>query len=164
MITVYFTRNLTTDNRNNGLKYLKIFFNNSKLAMPPYYPVTNFDGLVKFLDGKYPTYIESLGETGFEIGEDRMKQSMLDVARLAETTYPIPARFATAIMNNTKGISLTRVVSTALTESAKEVVSFTQSSFKYLTWIVAAAVGLAIFTKLGGKIQTRSNPTKRGKK
>jgi len=63
MSTVTFTKKVTAENRKAGEWLLGYYFRASPISKPPLTPlVTNFKGLITFLNSNYPTYIEYLGE------------------------------------------------------------------------------------------------------
>ncbi len=165
---VTFTKNLSLENRNAGLKWLKFYFNQSPLAQFPYYPVTNYPAMIAYLDEKYKTFIEFVGETSFDIGDSKMQASMRDMAYNGKTSYPRPADFSTAVLNNA-GLDFgdrVNAVTEGLAESAKTIGTGIVSYSKMIPYIVGGALFLVIFLKFGGGSAIasnfrRSNPRRR---
>jgi hypothetical protein len=170
MAAVTFTKNVTAKNRDAGLFWLKFYYNQSPLAQFPYYPVTNYPGLVAFLDTNYKTYIEFLGETSFMMSADKMQASMRDLAYNGKKSYPRPSDFSVAILKNA-GLDLSDVVKAttdAFAESAVTIGEGIVSYSKMIPYIVGGALFLVIFLKLGGGSAVaqnfrRANPRKRRK-
>lgn len=135
---VYFTKNLTEGNYNSGVSLLGYYYRDSKISKAPYYPITNFDGMISFLKTNYPTYIESLGELNKTIPQDKLIKSMRDAAAKGYTDYPRPSYFANSIMANT-GYSVTAVIG----DTAKEIGSDIFDSAVLISRL--ALVGLIVF-------------------
>lgn len=118
---VSFTKNLTESNYNAGENYLAYYFRDSKLSKPPYYPNTNFVGMVNYLKTNYPTYIESLGELSKSVDGSKIIQAMKNAAARGLTDYPRPAYFNTELMKLT-GVSIGSVVSETISEIGDDLV------------------------------------------
>jgi len=152
MATVTFSKNMTKQNRDAGLKWLKFYFNQSPLAQFPYYPITNYDSMIKYMDEKYVGLVEFIGETSFDIGDAKMQDSMRDLAYNGKFRYPIPADFSNAVIPNagiTAGDKI-NAITEGLSESAKEIGAGIVSYSKMIPYIVGGALFLVIFLKLGG--------------
>lgn len=159
MTAVTFTKNLSPENRNAGLKWLKFYFNQSPMAQFPYYPVTNYPAMISYLDEKYKTFIEFVGETSLEIGDAKMQDTMRDMAYNGKKTYPRPADFSTEVLKNV-GLDfgdMVNAVTAGLEESAKEIGTGIVSYSKMIPYIVGGALFLVIFLKLGGGSAMASN-------
>lgn len=148
---VYFTKDLSEVNRKNGEWLLGYYFRESKISKAPYFPITNFSGMIDFLNSKYPTYIESLGELMKNVESDKLIASMKDAAKKGYTDYPRPAYFASSIMANT-GKSISSVLGEVASEVGSDIIS-AASMFSKLV-IVVAVVGLTVFvfTETGGTL------------
>lgn len=173
---VAFTKNITPENRAAGIAALKIFFDNSIFKVAPYNMFTSLNGLITYLDTKYPTYIEFLGESCRSIRDDQVKAAMLYVTRNGKKSYPTPADFANGIIDATNGsikntlMTTMKVVSETAYETASYVMDTAGTFMKYLPYIGLGTVALVLFLKLGGaeaglkRIARRSNPKQRKKK
>lgn len=151
---INFTKNLTKENRKAGEWLLGYYYRDSKLSKAPLYPITNFQGMINFLDKQYPTYIEALGENLASVPSDKMILAMKDAAKRGLTDYPRPAYFDNSIMKFT-GVSISSVVSDTVKETASDIVDFTQGAFKGLfivAGILIVAYGVTIYLNAGGKI------------
>jgi len=175
---VAFTKNITPENRAAGIAALDIFFRNSIFQVIPYNMFTSLKGLISYLDEKYPTYIEFLGETAKSITSEQLTQAMLNVSRNGKKSYPAPQDFSNGIMAATNGnlradvLQGMKIISDTAIESGKEILSMGQTFIKYLPQIALGTVALVIFLKLGGGSALakniggarRANPSKRKKK
>lgn len=114
---ISFTNDLSAANRKAGLWLLGYYYRDSVISKAPYYPITNFDGSVKFLDKNYPTYIEYLGSLLKTIDQDKMITAMKNAAARKLTDYPRPAYFNNELIKLTSfspiDASLTAVSETA---------------------------------------------------
>jgi len=148
---VYFTKDLSEVNRKNGEWLLGYYFRDSKISKAPYFPITNFKGMIDFLDTRYPTYIESLGELLKTVESDKLIAAMKDAAKKGYTDYPRPNYFSNAIMGNS-GKSVTAVLGEVASEVGSDIIS-AASMFSKLV-IVVAVVGLTVFvfTETGGTL------------
>ena len=153
MATVTFTKNVTPANRSAGLALIDDYWSMSILQNPPYYPITNEQDFIAFLDNNYTTYIEFLGETSFQVPGDKMHQAMVDLANKKQTNYPRPSDFAKVIMANT-GWTNTMAVEAAVqaikdttVEVAQDVVSVATTYTKYLPYAAVAAIILIIMLR-----------------
>jgi hypothetical protein len=122
---VYFTKNLNANTRNAGLNMMGYYFRASKLSKSPNYPITNFDGMVQFLDSNYPTFIESIGDLLDQVPIDKMIASMNEAAAKGYTYYPRPSNFNNAILNNT-GYSVVSTLGDAAVAVGEGLVNFSQ--------------------------------------
>lgn len=148
---VYFTKDLSEVNRKNGEWLLGYYFRESKISKAPYFPITNFSGMIDFLNSKYPTYIESLGELMKNVESDKLIASMKDAAKKGYTDYPRPAYFASSIMANT-GKSVVSVLGEVASEVGNDIISIA-SGFSKLVLIVAIfGVSIFVFTETGGTL------------
>jgi len=175
MPIVTFTKNMTKENRDAGLSALKIFFDNSIFKVAPYNMFTSLNGLITYLDTKYPTYIEFLGETCRSIRDDQVKSAMLFVTRNGKKSYPTPADFSRGVIDATNDsiknslMTTMKVVSETAYETASYVMDTAGTFMKYLPYIGLGTVALVLFLKLGGaeaglKRIARSNPSRKRRK
>lgn len=139
--SVYFTRNLTEENFNNGKMLLGYYWRDSVISKPPYYPVTNFDGMIKFLQNNYPTYIESLGEQLKSVDFGKLIEVMKTVAKKGYTDYPRPSYFANEMLERT-GYTLLDKTGDVLGAIGESVIDASK-----LIWLLSA-VGIGIFVYL----------------
>lgn len=177
MPEVYFTKNMTPENRAAGLAALDIFFKNSVFKSLPYSVFTSLQGLINYLDSKYPTYIEFLGETARSITKDQLLQAMLNVARNGKTAYPRPADFSNGIIASVGSLrsniqTAMRIVTETAKETAVDITNIGLTSIKYLPYALGAFALIFLLSKSGAgslagdfyRSRKRSNPTKRRKK
>jgi hypothetical protein len=155
MSTVQFTKNLTSENRKNGEWLLGYYWRNSLISKAPYYPITNWAGMLEFLDNNYPTYIHSLGEYLKNVPSDKMIQAMKDAAAKKYTDYPRPSYFENAIANYAGTFSFANnagdIAADTASDVGTELVDITQGFFKTIAVVAAIAVGVVIYQKAGGK-------------
>jgi len=135
---VTFTKDLSSANRKVGLWLLGYYWRDSVISKSPYYPLTNFAGMISFLDKNYPTYIESLGEMSKTVTSDKLIQAMKDAAARKLTDYPRPAYFNLAIIGNT-GVSVGSIVADTASEIGDELV---MGSRVILFLMVAVGLGI----------------------
>lgn len=175
---VTFTNNVTQANRDLGLQWLKFYYNGSVLAQAPNYPITNYTALVNFLDTRYATYIEFLGETASHLSDDQMQTSMRDLQYDGKTSYPTPSDFANAILKNTGWDTTAQIdaainaTMTAVGDTALSIGSFFSTYGKYIPYAIGGAVALYFLFKSGAAStlvsayegRKKSNPIKKKKK
>ena len=124
---VYFTKNLTEGNYNNGVILLGVFWRASVLSKAPYYPITNFDGLLNFYKVNYPTFIEYLGTLYNTYGSDKANKIMQAVADKKFTYYPRPSDFSNAMIKlYGQGVSVLQVASETASDIGNSIISFSQ--------------------------------------
>lgn len=152
---VYFTRDLTESNYNNGKWLLGYYWRASVISKAPYYPVTNFPGLLDYLNSNYPTYIESLGELLKSIDSQKLIKAMEQAASLKKTDYPRPATFSQAIIDNTNYTLSAKVGDTldAIGESVMDLgkIVFTAS---------VIGIGVYVFVMFSPQIKSFINKAK----
>ena len=139
-----FTKNLTPENRKQGEWLLGYYWRASVISRAPYYPITNWKGMLEFLDLHYPTYIEFLGEQLGSIPQDKMIQAMKDAAARGLTDYPRPAYFAGSIIGVT-GVSSGAVIADTAAEIGGSIIAWSQA-FTYV--VIAGAIvyaGLLVY-------------------
>lgn len=146
---VYFTKNLTETNRKNGEWLLGYYWRDSKISKPPYYPITNFQGMLNFLTENYPTYIESLGDLMNSVTSDKLIQSMKDAAKKNYLDYPRPSYLANSIIANT-GVSIAAVTGDALKEAGLEIVGYAALFSKAVIFTAIAAAVFFVWKETGG--------------
>lgn len=145
---VYFTRNLTSANYTRGLTYLRYYYDNSMLAKAPYYPITNFQGMIDYLKNNYPTYIESLGELADTVDDKKIIAAMKEAAARNLVDYPRPAYFSQALINNTN-YTLTAKIGDALGAVGEGLFDFGK-----IIWILSIiGVGAFVYIEFGPQIK-----------
>jgi hypothetical protein len=149
-MSIFYSKNLTKANRGVSENILRAYWVNSPLSRAPNYPTTNFSNFLKYYDDRYPTWIESIGDTGASVGIDSVKKSMERLAKNGWTYYPSPSKFNEQIAKDNEGY-----VANALTDAgvtiAKDASNFFSGAFKVVLIIAAIGFGLAVYTKNGGK-------------
>lgn len=152
MEKIQFTKDLSKENRKNGEWLLGYYFRESLLSKSPYYPITNWQGLIGYLDSQYPTYIEFLGGWLKTVPADRLIEAMRKVAKKGYTDYPRPSYFAEAL-SVAGAVSTFDAVKTTATEVGKDIVDFSATFTK--VFLVAFLVGGAvyIYSLSGGKFK-----------
>lgn len=148
---VYFTKDLSEVNRKNGEWLLGYYFRESKISKPPYFPISNFSGMIDFLNYKYPTYIESLGELLKIVESDKLIASMKDAAKKGYTDYPRPAYFSSSIMANT-GKSISSVLGEVASEVGNDIISIASGFSKLVLIVAIIGVSVFVFSKTGGTL------------
>jgi len=147
-----YTSDTSKKNRDNGLYLLGVFYRDSELSKAPNYPITNFDNLRNFLDSRYPSFIEALGEQMKTIESPKLVSAMRALAKKSGTTYPNPGKFAEQI--SIYGVpTFGETTIKAVKESAEAVYDFSLGSIKVLMVTGVIAFGIAIYTRSGGKIK-----------
>lgn len=149
---VSFTKDLSKTNRKNGEWLLGYYWRESKLSKAPYYPITNWEGMIGFLDKNYPTYIEFLGEQLKAITSDKLIEAMKRSARKGFTDYPRPSYFADAL-SVAGSVSTFDAVKNTAKEVGKDIVDYA-STFSTLVLIGAVVfAGAYLYSLAPGKFR-----------
>jgi len=148
-LNTYFTKNLTEQNYKNGLFLLGYYYRNSPISKAPYYPITNFDGMVSYLEDNYPTYIESLGDLMKSVQQDKLIKAMTDAGKKGRTDYPRPSYFTNAIMDNT-GISISAVIGDTAIGIGTDLIEYANIFSKIVLWGGIAFIVAYGIAQIGG--------------
>lgn len=149
---VQFTKDLSKTNRKNGEWLLGYYWREGKLSKAPFYPITNWEGMIAFLDKNYPTYIEFLGEQLKTITSDKLIQAMKKTAQKGYTDYPRPSYFADSLSAAGAVSSFDAVKNTAV-EVGKDIVDYANTFTKVVLFAVVIGTGVYIYTLSGGKFR-----------
>lgn len=149
---VQFTKDLSKTNRKNGEWLLGYYWRESKLSKAPFYPITNWQGMIQFLDKNYPSYIEFLGEQLKSITSDKLILAMRKSAAKGFTDYPRPSYFSDALTVAGSVSTFDAVKNTAV-EVGKDIVDYASTFSKVLLIGAVFGAGLYIYTLTGGKFK-----------
>src|ERR1035437_6538716 len=89
------------DNRSSGIESLVTYFDNSVLSKAPYYPITNIDGLISYLDTTDANFIANLGSVALAMTPSSVQSSMANLAQGHPALYPTPNELMIAISQAT---------------------------------------------------------------
>src|ERR1035437_6281754 len=89
------------DNRSSGIESLVTYFDNSVLSKAPYYPITNIDGLISYLDTTDANFIANLGSVALAMTPSSVQSSMANLAQGHTALYPTPNELMIAISQAT---------------------------------------------------------------
>ena len=151
MNTVQFTKNVNAKTRKNGEYLLGIYFRESKLSKAPYYPVTNFKGMIVNFDSRYPTYIEFLGDLMRTVELSKLIQAMKDAAAKGLTSYPSPATFSQSISENAK-YTFSETLGTAASEIGNDILDYANIFSKSILFFAILGAGVFVYLNTGGKL------------
>ena len=136
---IKFTSDLSMSNRKAGEWLLGYYWRASRISKAPYYPITNFKGMLDFLDKNYPTYIEYLGSLSKSITTDKLIEAMKTTASRGLIDYPRPAYFANTIAAGS-AVSTGEVISETASEVGSGILNGLQL-FSYLVIVGVIVVG-----------------------
>lgn len=144
-----FTNDLSKANRDNGLYLLSVYYKASDL---PKDLTKNFAALTEFLDKRYPSFIESLGEQLKSIPLDKMISAMRALGKTAPDYFPNPGKFAEQI--SAYGVpSFFDTASEAASGVASDIANFSLAGLTGILVISGIALFLSVYLNSGGKIK-----------
>lgn len=149
---VSFTKDLSKKNRGNGEWLLGYYWRESKLSKAPYYPITNWTGMIQWLDKNYPSYIEFLGEQLKSIPSDKMIEAMRKTAKKGFTDYPRPSYFAEAL-SIAGSVSTFDAVKNTAVEVGKDIVDYASTFTTVVMVGIVIWAGVYVYTLTGGKFR-----------
>lgn len=157
MGNIQFTKNVTPENRRIGEYLLGVYWRAAIISKTPFYPITNWQGLLSFYDTKYPTFVEYLGDWSKTVTVEKLVAVMKKVASKNETNYPRPSSFNNSISDVVGTVDTTQVLAQTATDVGSALSSFTIGTFKTMIVIATCAFALAVYLKSGGKIKIPKN-------
>lgn len=149
---VQFTKDLSKTNRKNGEWLLGYYWRESKLSKAPFYPITNWQGMIQFLDKNYPSYIEFLGEQLKSITSDKLILAMRKSAAKGFTDYPRPSYFSDALTVAGSVSTFDAVKNTAV-EVGKDIVDYASTFSTVLLIAAVVGAGIYVYSLSGGKFR-----------
>lgn len=158
---VYFTKNLSEKNYNQGISMLGYFFRAWKANSLQFISI---QGLEDYLETNYPTFIEYLGEQVSQMGTTPVINAMqLAASKMNdanETYYPRPSNFSNAFIDlYGTGISYTQVIEDTGVEVVKTIGAWSLNIS--LFFIVGAVIYLGIESGIIKKLLESTKKAKR---